>query len=119
MIKHLDTYGKVLTEYVGDPKLSSYGDNKRSDDRIYDRDTSWIKESDIVVAEVSTPSLGVGYEIAYAEQLGKTILCLYKRQINKKLSAMINGNKNILVKEYDKIDEATQHIDEFFTIPTT
>jgi nucleoside 2-deoxyribosyltransferase len=119
LIKHLNKYGTVLTEYVSDPKLSSYGDNKRSNDQIYDRDVSWIKESDIVVAEVSTPSLGVGYEIAYAEQLGKKILCLYRKQTDKKLSAMINGNKNIITKEYETIEEATMYIDNFFTPQTT
>jgi nucleoside 2-deoxyribosyltransferase len=119
LIKHLNIYGTVLTEYVSDPKLSSYGDNKRSNHQIYDRDVSWINESDIVVAEVSTPSLGVGYEIAYAEQLGKKILCLYRKQTDKKLSAMINGNKKIITKEYETIEEATMYIDNFFTPQTT
>jgi hypothetical protein len=43
---------------------------------------SWLKEADVIVAEVSTPSLGVGYEIGKAEDMGKRILCLYK---NKKI----------------------------------
>ena len=30
---------------------------------IYRRDINWIEESDLLVAEVSTPSHGVGYEI--------------------------------------------------------
>ncbi|MEI7962017.1 MAG: nucleoside 2-deoxyribosyltransferase [archaeon] len=43
---------------------------------IFDRDVAWIKEADLVVAEVSMPSVGVGYEIGFAESLGKKIICL-------------------------------------------
>ena len=46
---------------------------------IYQRDVSWIEESDLLVAEVSTPSHGVGYEIGYALSLDKPVLCLYNR----------------------------------------
>ncbi len=35
----------------------------------------WIEASDLVIAEVTTPSLGVGYEIHAAE--GKTVYAIY------------------------------------------
>ena len=54
---------------------------------IFSRDIKLIEECDAIVAEVSTPSLGVGYEICYGLQIGKPILCLYKEGI--KLSQMI------------------------------
>ena len=114
MIAYLNKYGTILTEHVADQKLTSYWENHRTDEWIYDRDVSWIKESDIVVAEVSTPSLGVGYEIAHAEYLNKKILCLYRKQEGKRLSAMIKGSKKIVVKEYEKIDDAIKQIDNFF-----
>ncbi|MBM3152549.1 MAG: hypothetical protein FJZ96_10185 [Chloroflexi bacterium] len=31
---------------------------------VYERDVAWISACDVLVAEVSTPSHGVGYEIA-------------------------------------------------------
>jgi Nucleoside 2-deoxyribosyltransferase. len=31
---------------------------------IYERDTAWIRACEVLVAEVSTPSHGVGYEVA-------------------------------------------------------
>ncbi len=37
-------------------------------------DTTWLKESDLVIAKYTNPSLGVGYELAYAERLNKHIL---------------------------------------------
>lgn len=33
---------------------------------VYSRDVSWIKGCDFLVAEISTPSHGVGYEIGFA-----------------------------------------------------
>lgn len=59
---------------------------------IYIRDTEMIREADIIIAEVTNPSLGVGYELAYAETLGKPILCLFDSASGRSLSAMIQGN---------------------------
>ena len=43
-----------------------------------------------LVAEVSTPSHGVGYEIAMALNLRKPVLCLYRQ--GARISKMITGN---------------------------
>ncbi|MFH0713417.1 MAG: nucleoside 2-deoxyribosyltransferase [Candidatus Micrarchaeota archaeon] len=78
LIQHLAKFGQVLTEHVGDKYLGNLGEVKTSDNFIYSRDVAWIKESNVVVAEVSTPSLGVGYEIGNAERLGKNIMFIPK-----------------------------------------
>jgi len=75
IIKTLSTYGEVLTEHVGNQKLTASGEDGSTDEYLYKRDMNWLKESDVVIAEVSTPSLGVGYELAKAEEWGKKILC--------------------------------------------
>jgi nucleoside 2-deoxyribosyltransferase len=114
LIQHLSQYGQVLTEHIGDGDLTEFGENDKSDELIYKRDMSWLKEADVIVAEVSTPSLGVGYEIGKAEDMGKRILCLYKKQENERLSAMINGNKNLKIIIYETFEEAIKNIDDFF-----
>jgi nucleoside 2-deoxyribosyltransferase len=114
LIHHLSQYGQVLTEHIGDVDLTEFGENDQPDGLIYKRDMSWLKEADVIVAEVSTPSLGVGYEIGKAEDMGKKILCLYKKQENKRLSAMINGNKNLKIIIYETFEEAIKNIDDFF-----
>ena len=58
-----------------------------------------------MVAEITTPSLGVGYELRFAEELGKPILCLYRLQAGRMVSAMIAGNNKMRVKEYKAVDE--------------
>lgn len=114
LIQHLTNYGQVLTEHVGDGNLTKLGEDGPSDEWIYNRDLSWMQEADVVIAEVSTPSLGVGYEIGKAEELRKKMLCLYKDQQNKKLSAMISGNLNLDLVKYKTLEDAVNHIDNFF-----
>jgi 2'-deoxynucleoside 5'-phosphate N-hydrolase len=114
LIQHLAKYGKVLTEHVGDNNLTAAGENDKTDEWIYHRDMSWVEESDVIIAEVSTPSLGVGYEIGKAESMNKKILCLCRYRTDKKLSAMINGNPNVKVAGYETFEAALMQIDEFF-----
>lgn len=114
IINHLKKYGEVLTENIGSQKLSDLGESIPEED-IYRRDITLLEKADVLVAEASRPSLGVGYEIAKAEESGKRILCLCRKPENgRKISAMIKGNKNLVLKEYTNLDEAFQCIDEFF-----
>lgn len=114
LIRHLSKYGTVLTEHVGRKDLDASGEEGISEQGIYERDLSWIQESDVLVAEVSTPSLGVGYEIGKAEGMKKRILCLYRLQEGKKLSAMVSGNPLLKTKTYFSLEEAKRRIDSFF-----
>jgi len=57
---------------------------------VYERDVTWIRAASAVVAEVSVPSHGVGYEIGFALNAGKPVLCLF--QEGRKISKMISGN---------------------------
>lgn len=114
LIQHLAQYGQVLTEHVGDGNLTEIGEDGPSDEWIYRRDMDWVRQSDVVIAEVSTASLGVGYEIGKAEDMNKKMLCLYRDQQNKRLSAMISGNLNVKIARYETFDDAINHIDSFF-----
>jgi nucleoside 2-deoxyribosyltransferase len=57
---------------------------------VYERDVAWILQADALIAEVSVPSHGVGYEIGFALQAGKQVLCL--SQQGRKVSKMVSGN---------------------------
>jgi nucleoside 2-deoxyribosyltransferase len=105
IISILKQYGKVLTEFIGDSSLSEKGEGNISDKEIHDRDLNWLLSSDLVVAEVSNPSLGVGYEIGRALEHGIKVICLYKKTEEKRLSAMIKGAPGVSVLVYENIDE--------------
>lgn len=69
---------------------------------IYVRDLRWLDESDLVVAEVSVPSLGVGYEIAYATRQRRIpVIALYRPEFTTRCSAMISGDPGVHLLEYD------------------
>lgn len=109
MIEYLSSFGEVLTEHVGNKALSVKGEDGHDDRTIHDRDMAWLRASDIVVAEVSVPSLGVGYELGVAVALNKPVLCLYRADSERRLSAMIAGCPGIQTGLYRSIDEA-RHI---------
>lgn len=113
LIDHLRTRGEVLTEHVGDPGLTPAGEEGLSESEICDRDLRWINEANVVVAEVTTPSLGVGYEIATAESLRKPTLCLFRPGAGGPLSAMIAGSRRSIVRRYESLEEAAAAIDDF------
>ncbi|MDD5750585.1 MAG: nucleoside 2-deoxyribosyltransferase [Candidatus Pacebacteria bacterium] len=114
MIERLKEYGQVLTEHIGRSDLTTNGESI-PEEKIFERDMGYIRESDVLVAEVSTPSLGVGYEIGVAESLDKKVICLYKKpEDGRKISGMIKGNGKLTLKQYDDLNEALQFIDDYF-----
>lgn len=106
MIKRLRSFGEVLTEHVGNLALSTAGDNGPDDRTIHDRDMAWLSACDIVIAEISVPSLGVGYELGWAAALGKPALCLYRPVSGRAVSAMIAGSPAIQTASYSSMEEA-------------
>ncbi len=115
IIQHLKGYGDVLTEHVGKDNISKDGEINLTDKYIHDRDVDWINECDIFVAEVTRPSLGVGYEIRTAVGMNKRILCIYSPKELKRVSAMIAGAPGVKIASYSKIEEAKEIIDKFIT----
>ena len=112
IVRQLREYGQVLTEHVGNAELNASGEPL--DDRfIHERDLGWLKESDYLVAEVTTPSLGVGYEIGKATEWGKPVLCLYRPAEGRALSAMVSGSNAVTLKEYQEPAELKEIFDQF------
>jgi nucleoside 2-deoxyribosyltransferase len=80
---------------------------------VYERDVAWIRACDALIAEVSVPSHGVGYEIGFALSEGKQVLCLAQAGIT--VSKMITGNRHpaLHVKFYRDTAEGVALIREF------
>jgi hypothetical protein len=113
IVQQLKTYGEVFTEHVGDTELGVLGHDV-GDGKIHDRDLDWLRASDYLVAEVTTPSLGVGYEIGKATEWGKPVLCLYRPAEGRSLSAMISGSNAVTLKEYQSPTELIEVFNEYF-----
>ena len=113
MIEYMQKTDTVLTEHVGSPHLNLMEQGKR-DVEIYDQDTAWLRESDMVIAECTCPSLGVGYELAYAERFGKPCHIFYDRS-KTQLSAMLTGDPYFHIHPYTSEEEIFSALDEILT----
>jgi nucleoside 2-deoxyribosyltransferase len=113
IIELLREYGRVLTEHVADARLTENGDLE-DDYLIHNRDMLWLKEADCLIAEVTVPSLGVGYEIGTATQWGKPVLCLFHSGDGTALSAMISGSDRLTVGEYQNRADIRSMLATFF-----
>ena len=113
IITYLSSKAEVLTDHVGSSELMTIGETNRSDREIFMRDMEWLQSTDLVIAEVTTPSLGVGYELGIAEKLKIPALCLYRPIKGKRLSAMISGNEKFNCQAYQALDDAKVHINKF------
>lgn len=111
IVAKLQEYGNVLTTHVASKELSNKGEENLSPKDIFERDVKWLNQSDLLVAEISIPSLGIGYELGLAEKLGKKVLCLFDINSEKKISAMIEGNKNFEIFKYNSINEVLEYLD--------
>jgi len=117
LIELLGNYGEVLTEHIGLSELDENGESGViTEEQIHDRDLDWLSQSDVLVGEVTQPSLGVGYEIGKAEEWGKSVLCLYRPAPgHKPLSSMLIGAGGIACRDYDSLEELPVILDEFFS----
>jgi hypothetical protein len=107
IISYIQKTDTVLTEHIGDLSL----EQPAPDDELYRNDIAWLEESDMVIAECTCPSLGVGYELAYAEKIRKPchVFCDKTRA---RLSAMIAGDPYFIVHLYEKEEEIWPILDE-------
>jgi nucleoside 2-deoxyribosyltransferase len=113
IVAHLTDLGhEVPTAHLADPTVMEL-ERVTEPAEIFARDIHWIEECQALVAEVTTPSHGVGYEIAYALGLGKPVLCCFRR--GQRVSKMIIGNDSpgLVVRDYEDVAEALEIVDTF------
>jgi 2'-deoxynucleoside 5'-phosphate N-hydrolase len=91
----------VLAGAVAAEEVSASGESLDAG-AIFERDVHWLSQADLLVAEVSTPSTGVGYEIATARYRYEIpVICLYRPAYTKRCTAMVAGDRGIELIEYD------------------
>ena len=115
IVQHLEEQGwKVPTAHLAEAGILDE-ESIIDPQTVFKRDVNWVTKSDIMIAEVSTPSHGVGYEIALAEFHQKPVFCCY--QSGKKVSKMITGSDYIYqqVYVYEKIEDLLVALDAFLS----
>ena len=115
--KLLDTYkfilevllssgAEVLSQHVAQDTIFEEEQGMSEAERFM-RDMGGVERCDCLIAEVSVPSVGVGYEICHAVGLKKPVLCVYEE--GAKASAMVLGNKGVVANSY-KSDNVLREI---------
>ena len=61
-----------------------------------------------MVAEVTAPSLGVGYLIGRAVEKNKRVICLHRGDPTLKLTGMISGSSGLELYEYSSEENLNQ-----------
>lgn len=87
---------------------------------VFERDLDWLSRCDVLVAEASGSSYGVGFEVGYvlgrAAQTGQTVMLLYNTERRQAVSRLITGNcaTACTTLGYSSIDELIAAIDRRF-----
>ena len=111
MIDELEKYGEVLDKQIAD--INTIENEKyQKDEEVFEDLERKIMMADIIFAEVTIPSLGVGYELGYADKLGKKIIAIYDETYTKKVSTMIRGNKRIKLIPYTDINDICKNMNK-------
>jgi nucleoside 2-deoxyribosyltransferase len=116
IVKHVTALGHTALSEMNEQFRSTI---PLTDSQIFKRNIKWMEKSDIIIAEASSSSTGVGFEIAYVlYNLKKHVLVLNKEGA-KTISAMINGCDSELmdVKHYSDSEDIKKiisiYINEF------
>lgn len=91
--------------------FEDYDDDNSSDKYIYQRDIMWLNRCDVMIADVTHPSHGVGYEIGYAVHTRKMPTMCIASIYSGPISAMITGN--LLIHRYGEIQDVVNQIKDF------
>ena len=110
IITYIQRTDIVLTEHVDMSNLNLIEQGQRDAD-IYNQDTAWLRESDLLIGECTCPSLGVGYELAYAEAHGVPCHIFYDKT-KTQLSAMLTGDPYFHIHPYEREDEIYPLLDQ-------
>ncbi|MCE1203088.1 MAG: nucleoside 2-deoxyribosyltransferase [Holophagaceae bacterium] len=117
LVARLQALGhRVLTEHLASEAVMA-ADSGMAPEAVFERDTAWLRACDALIAEVSTPSHGVGFEVAYALERGKPVLCLAREGV--RVSKMLTGIRQpgFAFHTYATPDEATARMSAFLTAP--
>lgn len=111
VLECLDAGGhEVPSRHVADPRGRAV-EGALSDAEIASRDLAWVAGCDALVAEVSTPSHGVGVEVATALGHGVPVLLLHRHDTT--VSRLLLGLPGVTAVAYGGADEIGPAVLEF------
>ena len=92
-------------------------ESQLTEEQVYRRDLDWLTSCDVLVAEASGSSYGVGFEVGFvlgrAHQTGQRVLLLYSTERRHAISRLIIGNCDpaCTTVGYTSIDDLCRVVD--------
>jgi hypothetical protein len=88
---------EILTKHLLDDNVES-AESRLSERDVYERDIAWLDACELLIADASGSSYGVGFEVGYvlgrADRTGQSVLLLYRADRQPLISRLISGNSH-------------------------
>ena len=88
---------ELLTKHLLDDNVEG-AESRLTERQVYDRDVAWLDACDVLVADASGSSFGVGFEVGYilgrSDRSGQRVLLLYRADRQPFISRLISGNSH-------------------------
>ena len=110
LVQELAKFGTVLDPEVADDDVLVQEESS-SDNDIFESLVNRINQADLIFAEVTVPSLGVGYEIGYADSHNKKIICIYDESVTPKITTMLRGNNRLKIIPYTDLNNIINNLE--------
>jgi 2'-deoxynucleoside 5'-phosphate N-hydrolase len=113
---------EVLTSHLLNDDVDS-SESRLTEEAVFRRDLEWLSQCDVLVAEASGSSFGVGFEVGYvlarAADTGQQVVLLYDRTRRHAISRLVAGNVHPACTTfgYGSLDELRAFLDERFATP--
>ena len=99
----------ILTRHLLDDDVDG-AESVLGDREVFERDMNWLLAADVIVAEASGSSYGVGFEVGYvlgrADISRQRVLLLYDHERHGRVSRLISGNTHPACTTYPYCDAA-------------
>jgi nucleoside 2-deoxyribosyltransferase len=85
----------ILTKHLLDDNVDG-AESALTERAVYERDLAWLEACDILIADASGSSFGVGFEVGYvlgrSDRTDQRVILLYRADCRDRISRLIVGN---------------------------
>ena len=126
LLKHLEESGHKVSlrskliyseEYKGAVGIEEVSSTEEMDydklSKVFKDNQKKILTCDVVIAEMSNQSTGIGYEIAQSTMSNKPVLLIGKKTKKFSENFTVNSSNRLSYKQYADVKEANQIVDDF------
>jgi len=110
----------VLTAHLLEDNVET-AESSLTEREVFERDMRWLNDADLLIAEASGSSYGVGFEVGYvlgrSDVTDQRVLLLYDHTRRPLVSRLISGNvhPNCTTYPYENAEDLLRFIHTFLT----